>query len=141
MRILVAVDPGGIEGDVLEVTKQLFESASSDETVYDVVHVQFGENEAVDTLLNAINIWSETVDKEVTTSVERPYQVSDQPMREEVGSILLDVAEEKDIDHMVIGVQERGPLYRFLYGSTSNVILGSDDRDYPVTVVTEKSYH
>lgn len=135
MKVLVAVDPGGIEADVLNITKKMFERHPEAEC--SVVHVQLMGDTLVDTLSNEVELWAESLDANVEIEIQKPHEISEAPIREEVGQIILEDAKELDVDHLVVGVRKRGPLFRFFHGSAANRILSAEERSFLVTVVPE----
>lgn len=131
MYVLVPIDGSKPSTRALSFAVDLV--ANFDGTL-DVVHVGDPDAEPIEQLLDRAREQCAAAGVDATVeAVPEPEVTSRMQYATKVGSVILDLAGERDVDHLVMGSHGREGVDEFVLGSAVGEVLGA--HDYPVTVI------
>ena len=130
MHVLVPVDRSDASTRALRFGAELADRFDAD---FSVVHVTEERTEKTERLLSRTRTVLEEVGTGCEPEVVLAEKISESGGARRVGDLLLDLAEERGYDHVVMGRHGGGRLERFVLGSASEVVL--EEGDVPVTLI------
>jgi len=131
MHVLVPID--GSDPSVRALSFGI-DLADRFEGELDVVHIGDPDATATEQLLERAR--DQCADVDVEATVEAVPEVEDESRlhyASKIGGQILDIAAERDVDHIVMGTHGRSGIDEYVLGSAAETIL--DTQEYPVTVV------
>jgi nucleotide-binding universal stress UspA family protein len=129
MNVLVPVDGAEPSFRALEFAAEF---SRRYEAGLHVVHVTDRETDATEAILERAREALEEEGIEDTPELSTDLELSSRPARK-VGQDILDLVEERDYDHVVMGHQDSGTVERAILGSAAETVIQSDE--VPVTIV------
>ncbi|WP_435346570.1 universal stress protein [Haloarchaeobius sp. HRN-SO-5] len=132
MHVLAPVDGSPCSLHALEFAVELTERFDG---TLDVVHVGDPDAEATEQLLETARevCAGHDVDATFEAVAETDSQESRLRYASKVGAQLLAIADERDVDHIVMGTHGREGVDEYILGSAAKAVLKSNA--YPVTIL------
>lgn len=128
MDILVPIDSSECSFRALEFAIGLAEKYNGE---LNVIHITDHSTETTQKLMDRARDFLE--DAEIDDEVDLFFDVRKFRRASRIGKDILEIAEERDIDHIVIGHHGTGAIGRAILGSAAKTVIQATER--PVTVI------
>lgn len=145
MTVVVGIDPEDESAHVLEAANHL---ASRLDTDLEVVYV-LGQSEFMDLQRTSVSETADGVDPDEVRAVatEMVREAAEDVLDEfeavglvgDAASELLNRADDRDAEYVVVGVRKRSPVGKAVFGSVSQDVMLSSDRPVVAVPVPERT--